>query len=45
VLILGSLSWSNRLNHSVTEDAFVEAHIINVAPQAVSGHPVSFFVE
>src|SRR5262249_22605038 len=32
--------WSQRLNHSITEDAFVEAHIVNVAPQSVSGHIV-----
>jgi membrane fusion protein (multidrug efflux system) len=37
--------WSQRLNHSITEDAFVEAHIVNVAPQSVSGHIVRFLVE
>ncbi len=45
VLVFLSLWWLKRVNHSVTEDAFVEAHIINVAPQAVSGHLVSFFVD
>jgi len=45
VLILFLVWWSYAANHSATEDAFVEAHIINVAPQAVSGHLVSFFVE
>jgi len=45
VLVFLSLWWLKRVNQSVTEDAFVEAHIINVAPQAVSGHLVSFFVE
>ncbi len=44
-LVLGFLWWSYRINHSITEDAFVEAHIVNVAPQSVSGHLVSFFVE
>ena len=37
--------WSYRQTHSITEDAFVEAHIINVAPQTVSGHIVRFLVE
>ncbi|MDB5339033.1 MAG: Multidrug resistance protein [Planctomycetaceae bacterium] len=37
--------WSFRLSHSITEDAFVEAHIVNVAPQSVSGHLVRFLVE
>src|SRR5262249_53447193 len=37
--------WSYRQTHSITEDAFVEAHIINVAPQTVSGHIVRFQVE
>jgi membrane fusion protein (multidrug efflux system) len=36
--------WS-RLTHSITDDAFVEAHIVNVAPQTVSGHLVRFLVE
>jgi membrane fusion protein (multidrug efflux system) len=37
--------WSYRLTHSITEDAFVEAHIVNIAPQTVSGHLVRFLVE
>ncbi len=37
--------WSYRLTTSITEDAFVEAHIVNVAPQSVSGHLVRFLVE
>src|SRR5215475_14557207 len=36
--------WSYRQTHSITEDAFVEAHIVNVAPQTVSGHVVRFSV-
>src|SRR5262249_30290484 len=37
--------WSYRLSCSITDDAFVEAHIVNIAPQAVSGHLVRFPVE
>src|SRR5262249_6464390 len=37
--------WSYRTTHSITEDAFVEAHIVNVAPQSVSGRLVRFYVE
>jgi membrane fusion protein (multidrug efflux system) len=37
--------WSYRLTHSITDDAFVEAHIVNIAPQTVSGHIVRFLVE
>jgi membrane fusion protein (multidrug efflux system) len=39
------LWWSYRSTHSITEDAFVEAHIVNIAPQSVSGHLVRFLVE
>ena len=34
-----------RATSSITDDAFIEAHIVNVAPQAVSGHLVRFLVE
>jgi membrane fusion protein, multidrug efflux system len=34
-----------RRSHSITDDAFVEAHIVNIAPQTVSGHIVRFLVE
>jgi membrane fusion protein (multidrug efflux system) len=34
-----------RSSHSITEDAFVEAHIVNVAPEAVSGRIVRFLVD
>ena len=37
--------WSYRQAHSITDDAFVEAHIVNAAPQTVSGHVVRFLVE
>ena len=41
----GFFWWSNRLNTSSTEDAFVEAHIVNVAPEMVTGRIVRFLVE
>src|SRR6266850_2750953 len=34
-----------RLSHSITDDAFVEAHIVNVAPEMVSGRIVRFLVD
>jgi membrane fusion protein, multidrug efflux system len=34
-----------RRSHSITDDAFVEAHIVNVAAQSVSGHIVRFLVD
>src|SRR5262245_46568460 len=37
--------WSYRLSHSITDDAFVEAHLVNVAPEMVSGRIVRFHVE
>src|SRR5262249_36133564 len=37
--------WSYRQTNSITDDAFVEAHIVNIAPQTVSGHIVRFLVE
>src|SRR4051812_11055759 len=36
---------SYRAGHSITDDAFVEAHIVNVAPQSVSGRIVRFLVD
>jgi membrane fusion protein (multidrug efflux system) len=39
-------SWAaDRLTSSQTDDAFVEAHIVNIAPEMVSGHIVRFRVE
>src|SRR5262249_38991832 len=35
----------HRRSHSITDDAFVEAHIVNLAPQSVSGHIVRFLVD
>src|SRR6516162_9051909 len=37
--------WTYRLSHSITDDAFVEAHIVNVAPEMVSGRVVRFLVD
>src|SRR5262249_35227761 len=31
--------------HSITDDAFVETHIVNIAPQEVSGHLVRYLVQ
>jgi membrane fusion protein, multidrug efflux system len=40
------LHWfTYRASHSITDDAFVEAHIVNVAPEMVSGRIVRFLVE
>jgi membrane fusion protein (multidrug efflux system) len=44
-IFIGYSWWSYRQTHSITEDAFVEAHIVNIAPQTVSGHLVRFLVE
>jgi membrane fusion protein, multidrug efflux system len=46
-LVLAYLAhwWIYRLSHSITEDAFVEAHIVNIAPQTVSGHIVRFLAD
>ena len=41
-----STNWvSYRRAHSITDDAFVEAHIVNVAPQVVSGRIIRFLVQ
>src|SRR5437588_5248434 len=45
VAYFGILWWSYRSSHSITDDAFVEAHIVNVAPEMVSGRIVRFLVE
>ncbi len=34
-----------RYSHSITDDAFVETHVVNIAPQEVSGHLVSYQVQ
>ncbi len=35
----------DRSTHSITDDAFVETHVINIAPQEVSGHLVRYQVQ
>jgi membrane fusion protein (multidrug efflux system) len=37
--------FANRLNQSVTDNAFVETHIINIASEMVSGRLVRFLVD
>jgi membrane fusion protein (multidrug efflux system) len=40
------IQWFNfRRSHSITDDAFVEARIVNVAPEMVSGRLVRYLVE
>jgi membrane fusion protein (multidrug efflux system) len=34
-----------RVGHSITDDAFVEAHIVNVAPEMVSGRIIRLLVD
>ena len=34
-----------RFTHSITDDAFVETHVVNIAPQEVSGHLVRYLVQ
>jgi membrane fusion protein (multidrug efflux system) len=44
--LMSLLRWAEyRRAHSITDDAFVEAHIVNVAPELVSGRIVRFLVE
>ena len=44
--IPAAIRWVNhRRTHSITDDAFVEAHIVNVAPQLVSGRILRFLAE
>jgi membrane fusion protein (multidrug efflux system) len=51
LVVLAAAGWFGfewiqfRRAHSITDDAFVEAHIVNIAPQAVSGHIVRFLVD
>ncbi len=41
-----AMSWVDyRRTHSITDDAFVEAHIVNVAPQLVSGRIIRFLAD
>ena len=34
-IVLSMIWWFYRSRHSITDDAFVEAHIVNIAPQSV----------
>ena len=45
VVFLGIHWFVDRRSHSISEDAFIEAHIINLAPQTVSGRIVRFLVD
>lgn len=45
LLPFGIIFVAYRFTHSVTQDAFVESHLINIAPQEVSGHIVQALVE
>ena len=48
VLVVGFflILWvADRLTTSETDDAFVEGHIVNIAPQTVSGHITRYLVE
>jgi membrane fusion protein (multidrug efflux system) len=41
-----AVSWmSYRWTHSITDDAFVQTHVVNMAPQEVSGHLVRYLVQ
>ncbi len=40
------MSWVEyRRSHSITDDAFVEAHLVNIAPQLVSGRIIRFLAD
>src|SRR5208283_2265374 len=45
VAYFGFQWFTYRASHSITDDAFVEAHIVNVTPEMVSGRIVRFRVE
>jgi membrane fusion protein, multidrug efflux system len=34
-----------RRTHSITDDAFVQTHVVNIAPQEVTGHLVRYLVQ
>jgi membrane fusion protein (multidrug efflux system) len=43
---LPGLDWlAYRFTHSITDDAFVESHLVNIGPQQVSGHVVRYLVQ
>jgi membrane fusion protein, multidrug efflux system len=44
--LVPAMSWIDyRRTHSITDDAFVEAHIVNVAPEMVSGRIIRFLAD
>jgi membrane fusion protein (multidrug efflux system) len=44
--LMSLLRWIDyRRTHSITDDAFVEAHIVNVAPEMVSGRIIRFLTD
>jgi membrane fusion protein, multidrug efflux system len=45
VLVIVARWGIHRATSSITDDAFIEAHIVNVAPQSVSGHLIRYLVE
>src|SRR5262249_50065043 len=46
VILLMVVPWViSRRSHSITDDGFVESHIVNVAPEMVSGRIVRFLVD
>ena len=44
-LLVGIRWWQGRSSLSITDDAFVEAHIVNLAPEMVSGRIVRLLVD
>jgi membrane fusion protein, multidrug efflux system len=41
-----ALPWiAYRYSHSITDDAFVQTHVVNIAPQEVYGHLVRYLVQ
>src|SRR5262249_24411672 len=41
-----TVAWVDyRFTHSITDDAFLETHVVNIAPQEVSGHLVRYQVQ
>src|SRR5246127_4421182 len=41
-----AVDWAvHRFTHSITDDAFVETPVVNIAPQEVSGHLVRYLVQ
>jgi membrane fusion protein (multidrug efflux system) len=46
VVALVAVPWMvHRFTHSITDDAFVQTHVVNIAPQEVSGHLVRYLVQ